>query len=210
MARRFRGKTGELIPLKKAAFILLLTAVPFAAQPAGVAAPIPSPSPSTPAPSPGPPHPASSPTHPPVAGNPGPKPTPPRKPDGQVEVQRLFEQLSQDQQKKFLDNMLQWKAMSPEEQELMRDRDLIRREKIAMEIQAAIGKLKLNLDDDQREVFALRYTQERRKIEEAIRKETDDERTKMLADMLARLKTEFAADSGPSPAKPAPTASPGH
>ena len=88
--------------------------------------------------------------------------------------------------------------MPPEEQELFRDRELFRREKIAQEIQQAIIKSGLRLDDDQREVYALRYTQERRKIEEALRKEMDQKRQWMVGDMLARLKIEFAPTPAPA------------
>ena len=117
----------------------------------------------------------------------------------------MFEQLSPDQQKRFLDNLDQWKAMSPEEQELYRDRDLIRREKIAVEIQDAITKSGLKLDDDQREVYALRYTQERRKIEEELHKEMDQKRNGMVNDMLSRLKLEFAPTPPPGQSgKPTP------
>jgi len=94
--------------------------------------------------------------------------------------------------------------MSPEEQELFRDRELFRREKIAVEIQDAIGKSGLHLDNDQREVYVLRYTQERRKIEEALHKEMDAQRESMVSAMLARLKLEFASTPSPSPTdKPA-------
>jgi predicted glutamine amidotransferase len=127
----------------------------------------------------------------------------PSKPDEWTQARRLFEQLSPDQQKKFLENLDQWKSMPPEVQELFRDRELFRREKIAQEIQDAIGKSNLHLDNDQREVYALRYTQERRKIEEALRKEMDQKRQSMLTDMLGRLKVEFSPTSAPQPsAKP--------
>jgi len=99
--------------------------------------------------------------------------------------------------------------MSPEEQELFRDRELIRRERIASEIQSAITRSGLHLDEDQREVFALRYTQERRKIEEAIRKETDQKRQAMVSDMLVRLKLEFTATPPPAPS-PTPGSTPAH
>ncbi len=81
----------------------------------------------------------------------------------------------------------------------MREREVIRREKIAQEIQQAITKSGLRLDDDQREVYALRYTQERRKIEDALRKETDEKRQSMVSDMLDRLRVEFTATPPPSP-----------
>jgi hypothetical protein len=113
-------------------------------------------------------------------------------PDAWAEARSIFEQFSPDQKQKFLDNLNQWKAMSPEEQELYRDRELFRREKIAEEIQDAITKSGLKLDDDQRAVYALRYTQERRKIEEALRKEMDAERQTMVTEMTGRLKLEFS------------------
>ena len=118
-------------------------------------------------------------------------------PDEWAEASRIFDELSPDQRKKFLDNLNQWKAMSPEEQELFRDRDLFRRQKIAAEIQDAANKTGLHLDDDQREIFALRYTQERRKIEDALRKETDQQRQTMVSDMIARLRLEFSSSTPP-------------
>jgi DNA-directed RNA polymerase specialized sigma24 family protein len=121
------------------------------------------------------------------------------KPDEWTEASRIFEQLSPDQKTKFLDNLEQWKNMSPEERELFRDRELFRREKIAQEIQDSLTKTGLHLDSDQREVFALRYTQERRKIEESLHKEMDHERQIRVTDMLSRLKLEFSSTPTPEP-----------
>ena len=169
----------------------ILPAVLLAAASIASAAPSPSPGPTaSPAPS------ASNP-----AESSAPK-SAPAKPDEWTAASRLFDQLSPDQKKKFLDNLDQWKAMSPEEQELYRDRELFRREKIAVEIQDAIGKSGLHLDDDQREVYALRYTQERRKIEETLHKEMDRKRQAMVSAMLDRLKQEFAGNPTPAPASP--------
>lgn len=198
MARRLLRQYRQLT--RAAAFCLLAAVISRAA----CAAPTPSPSPAPPGPAPAP---SITPSpHPPTpAAQPSPgltKPKPP-KPDEWSEARRLFEQLSPDQQKKFLDNLGQWKNMPPEEQELFRDRELFRREKIAQEIQQAINKSGLRLDEDQREVYALRYTQERRKIEEALRKEMDQKRQSMVAEMLDRLKREFAASAAPA-SKPAP------
>ena len=91
--------------------------------------------------------------------------------------------------------------MPAEERELFRDRELFRREKIAKEIQDAINKSGLHFNDDQREVYALRYTQERRKIEEALRKEMDQKRQSMVGEMLTRLKVEFLATPTPAATK---------
>ncbi len=124
------------------------------------------------------------------------------RPDVWNDARKLFDQMSPEQQQKFFDNLAQWKAMSPEEQALLRDQQMIRSEKMAQEIQDAISKSGLQLDDDRREVYALRYTQERRKIEETLRKETQAKRQAMVADMLTRLKVEFSS--------PSPDISPAH
>jgi hypothetical protein len=175
----------------------------FAFSPAMLANPSPTPT-ATPAVTPAPARPTPTPAKPaqarPTPGKPAPQAAskPKQQQDEWNETRRMFEQLSPDQQKRFLDNLDQWKTMSPEEQELFRDQDLIRREKIALEIQDAINKSGLKLDEDQREVYALRYTQERRKIEEELRKEMDQKRNGMVSEMLSRLKIEFAATPTPN------------
>lgn len=88
----------------------------------------------------------------------------------------------------------------------MRDREHIRREKIAQEIDETLKKSGLQLDADRREVFALRYAQERRKIEEGLRKEMEAKRRPMMQEMMERLKKEFSPFNNAS-ASPSPTAS---
>jgi hypothetical protein len=140
------------------------------------------------------PSPSPKPTSTPAA-----KPKASPKPDQWSEARRFFMQLSPDQQEKFFVNLEQWKSMSPEEQALLRDQDVIRRQRMAQEIQDAIAKSGLQLNDDQREVYALRYSQERRKIEEELRKETQAKRQAMVADMLVRLKAEFSGSQWTPP-----------
>jgi hypothetical protein len=216
MARRLRELTTQAVT--KAGAISLLAVCISGIEALGHQSPKPSPSPSvcavatptptaTPKPTPSAtatPSPSVSPTAPP----PAPKPT---KSDDWTQTRHAFEQLSPDQQKKFIDNLSQWKAMTPEEQELFRDRELFRNARIAQEIQTAINRSGLHLDDDEREVYALRYTQERRKIEEALRKEMDQKRASMVNDMLGKLKQEFGPLSAapPPPPKATPTPTPG-
>jgi hypothetical protein len=132
----------------------------------------------------------------------------PAKLDEWIAAHQVFEQMSPDAQKKFLDNLEQWRAMSPEEQELYRDREIFRNQHIGQEINDAITKSGLKLDDDEREVFALRYTQERRKIEESLHKEIDAQRQAMITDMLARLKAEFSGTPAVYTERPMPVPSP--
>ena len=118
-----------------------------------------------------------------------------------------------EQRQRFRENFQRWKEMPPEERDVMRDREQVRHEKMAKEIDDAIKNSGLQLDSDHREVFAMRYAQERRKIEEQLRKEIDAKRQPMMHEMLDRLKKEFgqylSAASSPSPAASAsPSAKP--
>lgn len=97
--------------------------------------------------------------------------------------------------------------MSPEERQALILREKNRRDKAAQEIEDAIKKSGLQLDKDRREVYALRYTQERRKIEEQLRKDMEEKRKPLVSDMVERLKVEFQPTPSPSPS-PAPAASP--
>ena len=74
----------------------------------------------------------------------------------------------------------------------------MRRKKIAEEIERAIGESGLNLDGDRRALFAKRYGEERRKVEEQLRKELEEKRQPLVKDIVARLKAEFSAET-PAP-----------
>ena len=192
MARRLHQLT--LIALSAAGMSRLLAQEP-AASPAFSPSPAPkiAPAPSSQKPSP-------------VA----PLDKPWKKPDQFEEGRRFFEQLSPDQKKRVAENFDRWKNMPPEERDSMRDREHLRREKMAQEIEDSIHKSGLQLDADHREVYALRYAQERRKIEEQLRKEMESKRRPMMRDMLEHLKNEFSHfGATPSPsASPSPSAKP--
>jgi hypothetical protein len=196
MARRLTGPLSNHRPRPQLIRgFLAAVALPLAVA-AAVADPSPAPTAS--------PSPASSPD-PTAKASPSASPA---KLDEWIAAHQVFEQMSPDAQKKFLDNLEQWRAMSPEEQELYRDREIFRNQHIGQEINDAITKSGLKLDDDEREVFALRYTQERRKIEESLHKEIDAQRQAMITDMLARLKAEFSGTPAVYTERPMPVPSP--
>ena len=62
---------------------------------------------------------------------------------------------------------------------------------MAEDIDKAIKSTSLELDPEQRALFAKRYSEERHQIEEQIRKDSDEKRQPLLAEMLAKLKVEF-------------------
>lgn len=193
----------------------------------------------------GTPTPANTPTPKPVASTPapaatgpspakpapGPKPAPvvhppPTAEETKVRMQREREreleqaseqeQLLPDEQTKFKENLGVWRKLPPEQREAIRERA---EERIRAETDAAYAESGLNLNDDQREVFDLRYKQERRRLERELQERTRLERSRRLPQIMEGLKREFArasvpvATPKPSPAPnvmpvPTPTPSP--
>lgn len=118
---------------------------------------------------------------------------------------KKLEQMTPEERERFKENWKRWKEMGDRERAEFKQRAAQEHAWMDKAIDDAIAKLGLTLDHDQKEVFALRYKQERRKIEEAICREMKAKRDQQLDDMLQRLKTEFStpkpeATSSPSPA----------
>jgi hypothetical protein len=115
--------------------------------------------------------------------------------------ERWMEKLPPEQREQFRNNLEKWQNMAPEMREEVRRQEEQRRDRINKEVGDILKRTGLQLDRDRREVFALRYTQERRKIEEQLRKEMEERRKPMLEDLVGRLKAEFSvALPSPSPA----------
>jgi hypothetical protein len=124
-------------------------------------------------------------------------------------AQKLFDRLTPEEKERFKENFERWKALPPEERQALMMHEKMRRERMMQEIDEAIKKSGLQLDKDRREMFTLRYSQERRKIEEQLRREMEEKRRPQLQEMLGRLVTEFSAPATPAPspaASPAPAA----
>jgi hypothetical protein len=100
--------------------------------------------------------------------------------------------------------------MSPEEQNVMRQRENLRRETIKRETEAAIRDSGLHLNPQERAQFESRYMQERRKVEQTLRQQIEAERQKELPALIQQLKREFQIDQpARSPAtKPAESQNP--
>jgi hypothetical protein len=95
--------------------------------------------------------------------------------------------------------------MSPQERQIMRQREALRREQIRRETEAALRDSGLTLDPVRRNLFESRYIQERRKIEQSLRQQIEAERQQQLPSLIQQLKKEFQLQqsNGPVTAKPA-------
>ena len=116
-------------------------------------------------------------------------------PDGEKfeNVRKAIEALTPEQRKRFQENFQRWSNLPPDEKKALADREIFRRKKIAEDSDAALKEAGLELDADRRELFARRYGEERRKIEEQLHKELDDKRRPLLKEVIARLKAEFSS-----------------
>ena len=95
--------------------------------------------------------------------------------------------------------------MSPEERQIMRQRESLRRERIKRETEAALHDSGLLLDQQKRDLFESRYMQERRRMEQALRHQVEAERQQQLPALIQQLKKEFQLQqpNGRATAKPA-------
>jgi hypothetical protein len=110
-----------------------------------------------------------------------------------------------DDRQNFRRNAELWMQMSPEQRNLMRERENMRRQIITREADAAVRDSGLQLNQQQRAQFESRYIQERRKVEQTLRQQIETERQKEIPALIQQLKKEFQIDQpGKSPVtKPA-------
>jgi hypothetical protein len=116
-----------------------------------------------------------------------------------------------DARQNFQRNAELWMQMTPEQRNLMRQREDMRRQVITRDADAAVRDSGLQLNSQERARFESRYIQERRKVEQSLRQQIDTERQKEIPALIQQLRKEFQIDEpGKGPvSKPAPSAKSG-
>jgi hypothetical protein len=94
----------------------------------------------------------------------------------------------------FRRNAERWMRMSPEERNVMRQRENLLRATVKRETDAALRESGVNMNPQERAQFESRYMQERRKVEQTLRQEIEAERQKELPALIQQLKKEFQID----------------
>jgi hypothetical protein len=97
--------------------------------------------------------------------------------------------------------------MGPEERKMLREREMVYRQRVKIEVDAALRDTGLRLEGEKRDQFEQRYLQERRRIEYALRQETEAKRQEQLPALRERLKKEFQEVSPPATSTSAPAGS---
>ena len=108
----------------------------------------------------------------------------------------------------FRRNAERWMRMSPQERQIMRQRETLRYERIRRETEAAVRDSGLLLDQQRRDLFESRYMQERRKMEQALRQQIEAERQQQLPALIQQLRKEFQPQQSNGTATAKPTQSP--
>ena len=109
-----------------------------------------------------------------------------------------------DARQNFQRNAQLWMQMSPEQRNLMRQRENLRRQMITRDADAAVRDSGLQLNPQERARFESRYVQERRKVEQTLRQQIETERQKEIPALIQQLRKEFQLDEpGKNSAKPA-------
>jgi hypothetical protein len=104
-----------------------------------------------------------------------------------------FRNMSPEERERWTKRIREWAEMPPEKKKSLADREEFFRKKIKEDIDAAIVKTGLTLNDEQKKLFAERYLDERRKIESELRKEMEEKRGPRVDAMIDKLKEEFSA-----------------
>lgn len=149
----------------------------------------------------------------PMAAPHGPPPSQPHgppsgQPHGAPSGQSIRERwlaMPPDARQNFRRNADLWMQMTPEQRNLMRQRENMRRQIITREADAAVRDSGLQLNPQERARFESRYIQERRKVEQSLRHQIETERQKEIPTLIQQLRKEFQIDEpGKSPVtKPA-------
>jgi hypothetical protein len=105
-----------------------------------------------------------------------------------------------DARQNFQRNAQLWMQMTPEQRNLMRQRETMRRQIMTRDADAAVRDSGLQLNPQERARFESRYIQERRKVEQSLRQQIETERQKEIPALIQQLRKEFQLDEpGKSP-----------
>ena len=133
------------------------------------------------------------------------RPDVPRRPSQGMEQWRS---MSPEDRQRFQSNIERWRQMPPEERRELREREGWRQERLKKEAEAAIRASGLQLEAERRQQYEQRYMQERKRIEQELRRELREKRERELAPVVERLKKEFTQQgTSATPGANSPSAS---
>jgi hypothetical protein len=138
----------------------------------------------------------------PAPSDPTAKPEPPKRffHPGTAEGDAMRERAMRELQKLTPEKRAElWRAvwtvmnLPADKRQLLLNMDEEHRKMAREEIERAISSNGLHLDEERKKAFVRRYFEERRTIEESLRREAEEKRRQLLGAMRERLKQEFGS-----------------
>ena len=121
------------------------------------------------------------------------------KTDASLRVRREIEQLTPEQKQRLQENLKRWQTLSPEEKDLLRQREATAQQKLHQAAEESLKTSRLSLEPDRQQAYVARYLQERRSIEFQLRSEAQLKRKPLVQEMTSKLNALFAGKTADSP-----------
>jgi len=112
-------------------------------------------------------------------------------------VRQAFQQMNPEERGRWVQRLKEFSDLSPEKKKELFERGEYFRRKMREDVESAIRQSGLNLTDEQKKKFADRYFEERRVIEEELRKQMEELRRPKVEALVEKLKQEFATQAAP-------------
>jgi hypothetical protein len=111
-------------------------------------------------------------------------------------VPQRWRDMSPQQRQQLQMNAERWQQMDAEERRTFRDQQAWRQMRLKREAEAAMRDSGLQLEAERRAAFEKRYIEERRRIDQELRRELREKRQRELAPVVERLKKEMGGQQG--------------
>jgi len=112
-------------------------------------------------------------------------------------MRQAFQQMNPEERQRWVQRLKEFSDLSPEKKKELFERGEYFRHKMREDVEAALRDSGLNLTDEQKKKFADRYFEERRGIEEELRKQMEELRRPKIQALVEKLKQEFATQAAP-------------
>ena len=106
-----------------------------------------------------------------------------------------WREMSPADKQRFRSNIERWQQLPPDARNDLRAREISRQKLLKREADAAMRDAGLQIAAEKRAQFEQRYLQERRRVEQELRRELQEKRQREMAPVVERLKKEFTEPS---------------
>lgn len=106
-------------------------------------------------------------------------------------------ELSPEERQRWMENFRRWQELPQPAKQALLDRQQLFQTRMREDMETALKQSGLELNDEQRKRFVERYAEERRRIEEDLRRQMEEQRRPRVDALIEKLKQEFAAPTAP-------------